>query len=203
LEKQQISQLARQINKASTMKVLTLNAFTVGMAVLAATGCASKVWYQPGNTLSQERRDEARCKLEAERNGSPLAMAGLAFAIADKGHKDEIFKQGMLSLGYEQVDKRTVSKEYFEVSSVSRKANGTDLKLEHDLIGHWTSEQLTGNDAKAKQVELTFRPNNQLIFKTQWLKEQAVNTDSFEGSYFVRDAKLMVRSPGEKAQPWD
>jgi hypothetical protein len=124
LEKQQISQLARQINKASTMKVLTLNAFTVGMAVLAATGCASKVWYQPGNTLSQERRDEARCKLEAERNGSPLAMAGLAFAIADKGHKDEIFKQGMLSLGYEQVDKRTVSKEYFEVSSVSRKARG-------------------------------------------------------------------------------
>jgi hypothetical protein len=62
--------------------------------------------------------------LEAERNGSPLAMAGLAFAIADKGHKDEIFKQGMLSLGYEQVDKRTVSKEYFEVSSVSRKARG-------------------------------------------------------------------------------
>jgi hypothetical protein len=74
-------------------------------AAIFLVGCGTpRAWYQSGKSFEETRRDLAVCRAEAARLSNPLAMASLAFAIANDANMKSYVKNCMIAKGYDWVD---------------------------------------------------------------------------------------------------
>ena len=70
-------------------------------AVLCFTGCASKVWYQPGRTAADARQDLAKCKMLAAQQG--FFGSGMVGMIAVGAKEGNFVHDCMEAKGYQWV----------------------------------------------------------------------------------------------------
>ena len=79
------------------------------LATVVLVGCGTpQVWYQSSKSFDETRRDLATCRAEAARMTNPLAMANLAFALADDSNKKDYINNCMIAKGYSLVDKNSL-----------------------------------------------------------------------------------------------
>jgi len=69
--------------------------------LLFLTGCASKVWYQPGFSQAQSRMDLARCKMLAAQQG--FIGVGMVGMIAAGASGNNYVNHCMEAKGYQWV----------------------------------------------------------------------------------------------------
>ncbi len=90
-------------------RTLALLFISWSLAGCSTTGTPSgMVWYQPGKSDADTQRDLAACRLDAEHNSNPLAMANAGFFILNQSNESNMIKDGMIARGYTLVKSNSV-----------------------------------------------------------------------------------------------